>query len=60
MLRATLAVVVALLCGCAESTGVRPENPVALPPASAKGPEAIIEELRDYVLPDCDGGSPCP
>ena len=38
---------------------VPPADP-APPRASSSGPDAIIEALRDYAMPDCDGGSSCP
>ncbi len=38
---------------------VPPGDP-ALPRAGNRRPEAIIEGLRDYVLPDCDSESSCP
>src|SRR3974377_2126282 len=38
---------------------VPPRDP-ASPRVSNRRPEAIIEGLRDYVLPDCDSESSCP
>lgn len=37
-----------------------PAGDPALPRASNRRPEAIIEGLRDYVLPDCDSELSCP
>ncbi len=36
-----------------------PPGDLALTRARGSGRDAIIDSLRDYVLPDCDGEGPC-